>query len=344
MPDKLEGRYFAQGSSGSVSATLSRSPDGPMLLELEDGKSKRVTFVEASDRLGSVARKINFHDGSVFECADNDAVDLLFDTGNSFFGRLTRLEGSLKFVIIAAIASVVLLVGLYRYGLPLLATAAANVTPPAVITLIDNGALDTVDRVFFSESKLEAQRKQELSVIFDELVKISGQANPPLNLYFRDGGRIGANAIALPGGAIILTDQLVALAKSDDEVAGVLAHEIGHVEYRHSLKQIYRVLGVAFMLSVVGGDSGQIVEDIVAQAVAVDNLSYTREFESEADRHSVSMMIAADRDPVAFVDLLDRILGTVGENDKTGWLSTHPGNTDRREAVQAEVESITGSR
>ena len=60
---------------------------------------------------------------------------------------------------------------------------------------------------------------------------------------------------ALPGGTVILTDQLVALAKNDDEIAGVLAHEIGHVKHRHSLKQLYRVLGIGFMISVIGGDS-----------------------------------------------------------------------------------------
>ena len=239
-----------------------------------------------------------------------------------------------------------LLIGTFRYGLPAMANAAAAVTPKAVFSLIDAGALDTVDRVFFSESNLDQSRRQELTSIFEELIEVAGEESPPLNLLYRDGGRIGANAIALPGGTIILTDQLAALAEKDDEIAGVLAHEIGHVAERHSLRQIYRVLGVAFMVSVIGGDSGQIVEDVIAQAVAIESLSYSRKFESEADRYSVEVMLKAGRDPFAFVDLLDRVVGkhsgsaSKAEGEDTGWFSTHPGNQDRRRDVAAYVDAI----
>ena len=178
-------------------------------------------------------------------------------------------------------------------------------------------------------------------------MKLSGETSLPLKLLFRDGGRLGANAIALPGGTIILTDQLVALAEKDDEIAGVLAHEIGHVTGRHSLKQIYRVLGIGFMITIIGGDSGQIVEDVIAQAVAIESLSYSRNFEIDADRQSVAIMVEAGRDPMAFVDLLDRILGQSSKDAKdtdTGWLSTHPGNADRRKEVAAYLESLAGEQ
>ncbi len=347
-PASLEGRYFPRSSSGSVDAYLSGTPDSLEITLADDEAAQPVLFQSVTDRLGNVARKISFQDGSVFECSDNDAVDAFFDHGSSFFGRLTRAESSWKFVGFAAIATVAVLIGIYRYGLPAMASAAASVTPASISKLIDAGALDTVDRVLFSESSLEEDRKAELTTLFGKLVKTSGESSPPLRLLFRNGGRIGANAIALPGGTIILTDQLVALAEKDDEIAGVLAHEIGHVSGRHSLKQIYRVLGIGFMVTIIGGDSGQIVEDVIAQAVAIESLSYSRKFESEADRHSVSVMLEADRDPYAFVDLLDRVVGAATKDaketatDDTGWLSTHPGNADRRRDVAAHVEAIKG--
>jgi len=339
-PAKLEGRYFAPGSSASIEAELSGTPGNLQITPADGSAVRQVSLVQVSDRLGSVPRKITFHDGSVFECDDNDAVDAFLDQGSSFFSRLTRAEGSVKFAVFAVVATVALLSGIYRYGLPAMASGAAAVTPPAVIQIIDAGALDTVDRVLFSPSRLEDKRQAELTAIFTQLVAISGETNPPLKLLYRDGGRIGANAIALPGGTIILTDQLVALAKNDDEIAGVLAHEIGHVELRHSLKQIYRVLGIGFMVSVIGGDSGQIVEDVIGQAVALESLSYTRKFESEADRHSVKVMVEGARDPFAFIDLLERIGGKSAKKKKTGWLSTHPGNTDRREDVAAFIKAL----
>ena len=110
--------------------------------------------------------KITFQDGSVFECSDNDAVDTFFGHGDSFFSRLNRAEASWKFVGFAVVATVVLLVGIYRYGLPAMASAAASVTPASVSKLIDAGALDTVDRVLFSESKLEETRKDRAQRTF----------------------------------------------------------------------------------------------------------------------------------------------------------------------------------
>lgn len=309
------------------------------MLAVEGLQEREVDIVSVSDRLGGLSRKIRLEGGAMFECSDNDAVDGFFGQESGFFNRLSRAENSLPIMAVAAVACIVLLFGIFRYGLPALASAAASVTPPAVIQAIDSGALRTVDRVLFSKSALEEAEHERIQLLFEELAVLASEEHSPLRLEFRDGGRVGANAIALPGGTIIVTDELLGLAESDDEIAGVLAHEIGHVERRHSLKQIYRVLGLGFMLSVVGGDSGQIVEDVIAQAALLENLSYSRAFEREADRYSVELMVAAGRDPAAFVDLLDRITG--GESDgKTGWLATHPGSADRREAVKRDIERL----
>ena len=336
---KLDGRYFSGDGSGSVPATLEIRA-GKSMLKAEGLEEQDVEIASVSDRLGGLSRKIALEGGALFECADNDAVDRLLGLETGFWSRLTRAESSLPIMAVAAVACIVLLFGIFRYGLPALASAAASVTPPAVIQAIDAGALRTVDRVLFSKSALEEADRARILLLFEELTILAGEERAPLRLEFRDGGRVGANAIALPGGTIIVTDELVGLAENDDEIAGVLAHEIGHVEHRHSLKQIYRVLGLGFMLSVVGGDSGQIVEDVIAQAALLENLSYSRAFEREADGYSVELMVAAGRDPAAFVDLLDRITGEGESDGKTGWLSTHPGSADRREAVEREIERL----
>src|SRR6185436_5206099 len=135
----------------------------------------------------------------------------------------------------------------------------------------------------------------------------AGSAGQGARLLFRDAPRIGANAFALPGGTIVLTDGLVAAAQSDDEILGVLAHEVGHVEGRHSLQQIYRAAGLAVMALLIAGDSSEIVDNVVSQASALTLLSYSRGFEADADQRSVALMQAAGRDPGAFLDLIDRL-------------------------------------
>lgn len=347
---ELHGRYFEQGVSQAYEAKLIASALGTRLVVPETNLDIAVEIEEIGDRLGNIPRKIKLMDQGVFECPDNDVIDVFLGRENHFASRLSKAEGSYKFVIIAVIATFISIFGIYQYGLPAAASFAAHVTPTGVIELIDKNTKKTVDQVLFAESKLSSERKAELTALFAELVEISGQTEPPMKLEFRDGGRLGANAIALPGGTIILTDQLEALVENDDEIAGVFAHEIGHVEHKHSLRQIYRALGVAFMIAVIGGESDQIVEEVLGAAVLIDSFSYTRDFETESDLHSVDVMLKAGRDPVAFVDLLDRILESHGieakEGDEpdTGWLSTHPGNKDRRADVKVYIEKLKAAQ
>ncbi len=308
VPDNLTGRYLLAESSASRDARLHYEDGSLVVTLLESGEQHQVEFVELGDRIGKVPRKIYFKDGSVFECPDNDAVDLAFGQGNHFASRLSRAERSWKIVIVAVVLTVISLVGIYRYGIPLLANVAAHNTPTAVVDAIDAGTRDAVDRLLFSESKLDDERKAELTALFDEVAIASGHTEPPLTLLYRDGGALGANAIALPGGTIILTDQLEKLVANDDEIAGLFAHEIGHVNERHSLRQLYRVLGLTFMISLIGGDSGQVVEEVLSQAVLLETFSYTREFETSADAYSVKVMLKLERDPAAFLVLLDRLL------------------------------------
>lgn len=348
MVSQIDGRYFHVGTNSSVKASLQKRGELALItLELAEENQTKVFSAEISqisDRLASVSRKITLKDGSVFEARDNDAIDDLFDLGGGFFGFLPRAESSIKIVAIFAVCTIVLIFGIYKYGLPLLANGAAKVTPSSILTLMDKGTLSTVDSTLFSKSNLKEKRRKEISAVFSALVKQSGHTSPELKLLFRDGGKLGANAIALPGGTVVITDQLISGAKSDDEIAGVLGHEIGHVELRHSLRQIYRVLGIGFMIAIIGGDSGQLVEDVIAQAAALESLSYTRKFETESDYRSAELMTGLGRDPFAFIELLKRITKDDGKKSDTGWFSTHPGTFDRLATIKKYVNSIKGKR
>jgi len=338
--NELRGRFYQTGLSAVQDAKLLKNGEILQLVIDSELKPKAVEVTSVSDRLSGVAHKIVLKDMGVFECSDNDGIDAMLGTGNSFFNRITRIETSLPLVIVFAVLSVAILVTLYRFGIPALANGAAKVTPPSVLSLMDTSSLEIVDRVFFSPSDLPDNRRDEIRILFDRLKKQSGPQDLPFRLLFRDGGKMGANAIALPGGTVIITDQLIKLSKSDDEISGVLAHEIGHGELRHSLRQIYRVLGIGFMISIVGADSGQLVEDVVIQATALNSLSYSRSFESEADRHSANLMVGSGRDPFAFIELLKRITKDKDGKSETNWYSTHPGTFDRRANVKKFVDSL----
>ena len=128
----------------------------------------------------------------------------------------------------------------------------------------------------------------------------------------------------------MLTDELVELANDDEMVLGVLAHEIGHVEHQHSLRQLYRAAGVTALIMLIGGDIGSGTEDILVQGSALLSLSYSRSAEAEADRHSVELMHKAGHDPACDRAASSSCSATSSATrQERDFLSTHPATPER---------------
>ncbi len=338
----VSGWLFEAGRSAKHAAILERlspdalvvSPQGLPARHYTDGELTAI-----SDRVGAIPRRLTFADGAVFETEDNAGIDrLLSERLAASETFLARLEVFHPRLIVIALIAIGLIFATIRYALPVLANMAAAVTPTPVIELIDRGALETIDRAFLKPSNMDQIRKDEIGAGFAALAALSDTGQIGLDLIFRDGGIIGPNAFALPGGTIIMTDQLVRLAGTDDEIFGVLAHEIAHVEERHSLRQIYRSLGIAALIAMIGGDSGEIVEDVLAQGSLLLTLSYSRRFESQADTRAVDLMKAVGRDPAALATILERITEKCRNCGKTSWYTTHPGTEGRSEAIRQRAQ------
>ncbi|HSG94514.1 MAG TPA: M48 family metallopeptidase [Afifellaceae bacterium] len=334
----VSGWLLEAGRSAKLAAVLVRPSPGKLVVSVQDHPPRHYTdddLTLISDRVGAIPRRLTFADGTVFETEDNAGIDrLLSERLAASETLLSRLEVFHPRLILVALLAIALVYATIRYALPVLANVAAAVTPTPVVELIDRGALETIDRVFLTSSTMDEARQEEIRAGFAALTLHAGSDKPSLRLLFRDGGIIGPNAFALPGGTILMTDQLVRLAGNDDEIFGVLAHEIAHVEERHSLRQIYRSLGFVALIAMIGGDSGEIVEDVLAQGSLLLTLSYSRRFESQADRRAVDLMKAAGRDPAALATVLERITEKCRNCGETSWFTTHPGTEGRAEAIR----------
>ena len=143
------------------------------------------------------------------------------------------------------------------------------------------------------------------------------------------------NAFAAPGGQIIIMRGLSDRARTPDEVAAVLAHEIGHVEARDTTRNALRAAGSAGLLALVLGDFAGGSAVVVAAEYTL-NASYTREAEAAADVFALDMMEAAGADAEAlatFFDSLGKIERTLP--DLPEYLSSHPETTDRADAARS---------
>jgi Zn-dependent protease with chaperone function len=146
------------------------------------------------------------------------------------------------------------------------------------------------------------------------------------------------NAFALPGGFVVLTRGLLREASNPGEVAGVLAHEIGHVAHHHPEAQMIRVAGMQVLISVATGTSGGNNASSLAGLAAI--LKSTRDAEREADAYAVAMLSAAHVDPMALKTFFEKILKEEGKSSGSAFsnistvFSTHPVTTERIERIK----------
>jgi predicted Zn-dependent protease len=140
------------------------------------------------------------------------------------------------------------------------------------------------------------------------------------------------NAFAAPGGFVVVNSGLVAAAKSPEELAGVLAHEIQHVTLRHSTRAVIREAPLRFALSSLSGGGMETAAGVVGTLGA---LRYRRADEAEADHYGLRVMDAALIDPRGMVSFMRGLEARRGAGSRfTSYVSTHPRTADRIAALE----------
>lgn len=144
------------------------------------------------------------------------------------------------------------------------------------------------------------------------------------------------NAFALPGGVIVVNTGLIDLTSRAEELAGVLAHEVQHVELRHSVRGMVKNLGLRGLFAFVTGD---IAGSLLGEAVlGITDLKFSRDDESEADRLGLDALIAADIDPSGMPTFFEKMGKHIGEAP-LAFVSSHPASADREAALRARVSA-----
>jgi len=160
------------------------------------------------------------------------------------------------------------------------------------------------------------------------LCSASGIADTAITLHLLRRDEV--NAVALPGGHLVVYTGIIKYCHSPEELAGVLAHETGHIQQGHIMTRLRREVGVSMLATLAGGDAGNEIARETARLLT--SSAFDREMESEADKSAVGMMAKAGIDPVHFADVLFRLSHEKGNVAKEfEWISSHP-NTQERAA------------
>jgi len=342
----IQGRYFDGRSSAPVEATLEIGADGMVRVHgLPEPVAAPLLDLEISDRIGNIARRISFADGAVFETHDNDAVDAALDGARDVVGLrhgsgLVHWLESRWHVALASVAGVVVISAAFLiWGVPAIANWAAGVMPASMDQAIGSGTLDVLDRVAFEPSNLPKARQRELETLFTRMTAPLDDGHD-YELELRDGGGLGANAFALPSGIVVMTDQLVALSKSDDELRAVLAHEIGHVRGRHALRHLLQAAGITAIATALLGDVSSI-SGILSAAPALLDAKNSRDFETEADNFARQWLQENHVVESSFDAILCRLShaeGSEAGKKDFDFFSTHPA-TGKRASCKAPADA-----
>lgn len=167
--------------------------------------------------------------------------------------------------------------------------------------------------------------KAFIDSISKKLCEANGIEYSKLKIHLIKSSEI--NAFALPDNNMVIYSGLLNYATTAEEVAGVMAHELGHMEKNHVMKKLIKEIGIAMLFTIAGGDAG--FEIIKETARVLSSSAFDRSQETEADLFAVESMTKAGIDPEQLGNFLFR-LGKKNElPEELVWLSTHPESKER---------------
>ena len=353
MSDLGRGEFYDGTSARRHDVTLSAEVDGLVLMEDCAALSKDGPVL-AGDRVAIAGDRIALARWPFAEIRRRDAPDGLYRFACVSASDLARLEirdpalaaelacrcprledgrpglrtvrGILLWSFVAA-ASLVLTAA---YLVPVVADRVAPLVPVSVEQRLGRAVDSQVRAVFGSADCANPRGREALAARSARLMRA---AELPVPVEVAVLPSEVPNAFALPGGHVYLLDGLLQRAESVDEVAGVLAHELGHVAHRDGLRLVLQAGGTSFLLGLLFGDvTGSTTVIWVGQMML--NNAHSRQAETAADAFAADMMLELGRSPRSLGAFLLRITGDE-KDDPLPFLHNHPLSGDRGRALAA---------
>jgi Zn-dependent protease with chaperone function len=235
-----------------------------------------------------------------------------------------------------SLAAAVSIVAVVLFGVPLAAERLTPLVPASFERRLGDVADSQVKAVFDARVCDHAAGQEAFAKLVTAIRQAAG-----LDTSVQSGvlSTPVPNAFALPGGRVYLFNGLLAKAENADEIAGVLAHELGHLKHRDNVRGLIHNGGTSFLIGLLFGDVTGSGALIFASRSLVTN-SYTREAEQAADTFSIDVMHKLGRPTKAMGELLVRVTGKEGKG--LSIISNHPLSEDRLARMTREDRPANG--
>lgn len=338
-PEGVAADYF-DGRTARAHPVRVHVADRALVIADADGVRQRVPLaaLQWPERTRHGARLMHLPDGASLHCRDS----LAWDTWSAdHAGRrdsvVVRVQQRWKWVMASTLVLLVLVFLGYRHLLPLAARGVVAMIPDSADQAIGETALQSIDENgLMKPTTLSYAQQQSVRDAFARAVaRLPAADVPPYELQFRQSA-IGPNAFALPGGTIVLTDELYKAVDGDGDIlVGVLGHELGHLRHRHGMRMLVQagVLGAA--AGAIYGDFSTLFSQI---PVLLGQASYSRAFEHEADVDAVRLMRADGVSPAVMARFFVKVRKAVASAQSASAprlphlpiaLASHPADEER---------------
>jgi Zn-dependent protease with chaperone function len=350
MPAAIDVHFFDGRSSRAQPCALVVADQQVHLIRAQDGAVLHripVQSIQWPERTRHGVRIAQLPGGAQVHAVDSAAWDAwaavhVPHAQNLVVRWVVRAQQSWRGVVLAFALLLAVLGAFYVWGLPLAARGVTSLVPLHVDAMLGNNAMEQMDGRWMQPSTLPRDVQERLTQRFAQAVQTAHPGQVQLyTLLFRKS-KIGPNAFALPGGTMVLTDELVTLVNDDNVVLGVLGHELGHVTQRHSMRQLVQVGVMQAVLSLAFGDYGTLV---TTAPLILGSMAYSRDAEREADAASIQFMHANKISPLVMVKFFE----TMRAQQKTktqktplgiSIISSHPADEERMQRFRAAVRPL----
>ena len=328
----------------------------PVNLELGSGtiglagadivKSYRFSDVTLAEPFAQAAGVLDFADGARCEIADPAATAAVAAALGYRKSRVVRWQEHWYGALLAVVLLAATVFASVQWGIPALAERAVASVPTSVDQRVGDTAFKALKSEWLDPSRLSDERIAEVQAIFRSVAPATPRM--PLQLSVMSAEDLPPNALALPNGQIIVTDGMILhlLGKQDAfddaaraKLAGVLAHEIGHIEGRHSMHALARGSMMAVLSATLIGDFSAVVAGAPALLL---NMDYSRAMERKADEYAIARLVGQGLPPAALADLFDSLdKAAPGQSALPRWmqqagnyLSSHPATVERSNYIR----------
>jgi beta-barrel assembly-enhancing protease len=215
---------------------------------------------------------------------------------------------------------------------------------------------ETLGDGVLSAFPVEKNPDPKVMALLTDILRLLKQSKPeetPYNLKIFILPTEQINALALPGGNIIVFEGLLKIADSPEELAGVLAHEAQHIFMKHSTRGILRNLASGMLLILVMGDANTVMESVVSIAGQLNTMGFSRKMETEADMKGLKLMLDAKINPQGMLSIFKKLLkeelkieknkknssASINAKEVFSYLSTHPSAKSRLKKLEQQIEN-----